>query len=317
MVEEVVLEDIQAVVAVAERGSVSAAAEQLRVAQPVVTRHIQRLEAALGIELLDRSVRPARLTAAGRQALGPCRTILAAVADLRALTADEAPAGELRLGVAPALADLALSAALGDLRERYPRVTLRVHTDWTPQLLHQLRAGVLDLVLVQLPADAQAPDGLAARALGVERLIVVAAPGLGLGLEADLAAVAQHPWVLSPAGDVGRVLLESTLRRLQVPLQVAAEIQGHEHQAALVARGVGLGLLPARLLRQYEAAPPVQPVRLVDVELAVRIWLARAQPRPHLAGPLTLLDDTLVQAVATGLGGARTNAERSAPDSAA
>lgn len=299
--EEIALEDIVGFVAVAESGSFSTAAERLGLAQPIVTRRIQRLEAALGVELLDRSVRPARLTAAGRQALGPCRNILAATANLRALTADEAPAGELRLGVAPALADLALGAALGELRERYPRVTLRVQTDWTPQLLHQLRAGVLDLAVVQLPADAHAPDGLDARALGIERLLVVAAPGLGLGAEADLAALAAFPWVLSLPGDGGRLLLESALRRLNVPLQIAAELQGHEHQAALVARGVGLGLLPSRLLRQHEASPLFQPVRLVDAEFAIRIWTARVQHHGYLAAPLALLDDALGQAVADGL----------------
>lgn len=303
MAEDVVLEDIVTVVAVADTGSVSAAAERLGQAQPVVSRRIQRLEAALGVELLDRSVRPARLTAAARQALGPCRSILAALAELGALSGDGAPAGELRLGVAPALADLTLSAALGDLREQFPHVALRVHTDWSPGLLHQLRAGVLDMAVVQLPADVGAPHGLDARALGVERLVVVAAADAGLGPDADLAALAALPWVLSPPGDGGRLLLEAALRRHQVPLQVAAEIQGHEHQAALVARGVGLGLLPARLLRRQGPAAPLAPVRLLDESLAVRIWAARARGRRYLAAPLALLEDVLAQAVEWGLAG--------------
>lgn len=307
MVEDVALEDIMTMVAVAESGSVSAAAERLSLAQPVVTRRIQRLEAALGVDLLDRSVRPSRLTAAGRWVLGPCRDILAALDDLRAITTEPAPAGELRLGMAPALADLAFSAALGELRERYPRVVLRVHTDWTPQLLHQLRAGVLDMAVVQLPVDAHAPEGLAAQALGIEPLIVVVAPGLGLAAEADLATLVPLPWVLSPPGDGGRLLLEAAFRRLQAPLQVVAEIQGHELQAALVARGVGAGLLPARLLRQHEASFLFRPVRLLDEAFAIRIWAARNQGSRHLAAPLALLDNLLGQAIARGLGDDRSD----------
>ncbi|NTU82181.1 MAG: LysR family transcriptional regulator, partial [Chloroflexales bacterium] len=139
MDEGIGLDDILAFVTTAERGSVNGAAERLGLAQPIVTRRIQRLEAALGVELLDRKVRPVALTTAGSQALAPCRAALHAVAALRATTASEEPAGELRLGVAPALAELVLTDSLATLRQRYPGVALHVQTAWTPQLLHQLR----------------------------------------------------------------------------------------------------------------------------------------------------------------------------------
>jgi len=99
---------------------VNRAAERLGLAQPIVTRRIQRLEAALGVELLDRKVRPMVLTVAGIQALGPCRAVLQAIAELHAVTRTEEPAGDLWLGIAPALADLALPGALTALRQRYP-----------------------------------------------------------------------------------------------------------------------------------------------------------------------------------------------------
>lgn len=298
---EIGLEDILAFVAVAEHGSVSAAAERLGLAQPVVTRRIQRLEAALRVDLLDRRVRPAQLTAAGQQALGPCRSMLGALTDLRTIIQDATPSGELRFGVAPALADLALAAALGDLHTHYPRVTLRVQTDWTPQLLHQLRVGVLDLAVVQLPVDAPAPSGLASRAVGIEPLVVVAAPEQGLGAHADLSTLGQFPWVLSLPGDGGRMLLESVLRRYDIPLQIAAEIQGYDHQIALVARGLGLGLLPARLINHDPARLPLQPVHLSDEALTMQIWTARVQAPAPLAAPLTLLEDALAQAIVQGL----------------
>jgi DNA-binding transcriptional LysR family regulator len=301
MDEGIELDDILAFVATVEGGSVNGAAERLGLAQPIVTRRIQRLESSLGVELLDRKVRPMALTAAGIQALAPCRAALHTVAALRAATGDTAPTGELRLGVAPALADLALTGSLATLRQRYPGVTLRVHTEWTPQLLHQLRAGVLDLAVAQLPLDTPPPAGLEARLLGVEQLVLVAARQLELAGEVDLATLTRLPWVLSPEGGGARVLLDAAFRRWGLPPRIAAELQDHATQVVLVAQGVGIGLVPARVLARHPLAPQLQVLHLPGADLALQIWLAHAQPPPQLAAPLALLTEALADAVAHGL----------------
>lgn len=290
------LEDIESFVAVAEHGSVSRAAERLGLAQPVVSRRVQRLEAALRVELLDRSTRPSGLTSAGAQALGACRLALRAIGELRALGRPGAPSGEIRLGIAPALAEIVLSAALGELRAQFPQVTLRVSTDWTPQLIHQLRLGLLDVGVVQLPGDAGAPPGLDALPLKTERLHVVASAALTLDDAEDFVTLSRIPWVLSPPGDGGRALIESIVRRAGVALQIAAELQGYQHQAALVARGVGLGLLPARALTSPEAAQ----IRCVTVrgELPeLRLWLVRRGGAGQLSAPIELLSASLADAI--------------------
>ena len=81
------LTEIRTFVAVGESGSVSHAADILRVSQPTVTRRVQRLEAALGILLLDRHARPPALTLSGKRLLEPCRVVLKAVDDVRAAAA--------------------------------------------------------------------------------------------------------------------------------------------------------------------------------------------------------------------------------------
>lgn len=303
MDERIELEDILAFVTAAERGSVNGAAERLGLAQPIVTRRIQRLEAALGAELFDRTVRPVALTDSGVQALGPCRAALQAIAALRTLNGTVEPRGELRLGVAPALADLALAGSLSALTRRYPGVALRVLTERTPQLLHQLRLGVLDLAVAQLPTDAPPPTGLETRALGVEHLLIVAAREGAPDAACDLAALSDMPWVLGPAGDGARVLLEAALRRRGLTLRAVAELEGYATQTELVAQGVGLGLLPERALRREPLAARLQAFRAAEAELALRIWAAYPRPRAWLADPLTLLLDALAAAVGDGLEG--------------
>ena len=63
-------------VTVAELGTVSKAAQRLRIAQPALSRQISALEEELGIKLFDRVGRRLRLTGEGEQLLGDCRGLL-------------------------------------------------------------------------------------------------------------------------------------------------------------------------------------------------------------------------------------------------
>src|SRR5689334_23661786 len=98
------LEDIHALVQFAAAGSVVKAAKRLHRTPSAVTRQLQRLEAALGTVLLDRQVKPPRLTALGARVVEESRHLLKRVDDLKALTAPGGePAGVLRIGVSHAL----------------------------------------------------------------------------------------------------------------------------------------------------------------------------------------------------------------------
>ena len=111
------LDDVRALVAVKEAGSIGAAADRLNLTQPAVTRRIQRLEGSLGLALLDRSVKPVQLTPAGQAAYLRAQHIVRAADGFdRWLAANGVPEGELRLGVSYALADCVLSPALMALR---------------------------------------------------------------------------------------------------------------------------------------------------------------------------------------------------------
>ena len=102
------LSEIETFLAVAEAGSINGAARRMHLTQPAVTRQIQRLEAELGLILLDRRSKPPTLTAAGRDAMEHCRRVLSAVEDLKAMgMAEGATAGRLRLGFAHGVVDLA------------------------------------------------------------------------------------------------------------------------------------------------------------------------------------------------------------------
>src|SRR4030095_11489999 len=121
------VDDIRAFVAIADAGSVSAAARELFLTQPAVSRRLQRLESAMGASLRARRRRPFALTRAGQAALDHCRGLLVSLQELRTLAdAGRQPAGELRLAVAHALTELTLAGPIDELQRRFPAVALRL-----------------------------------------------------------------------------------------------------------------------------------------------------------------------------------------------
>src|SRR5437762_670463 len=123
-------EDIHALVEFAEAGSIARAASRLHRTASAITRQMQRLEAELGAQLLDRSVKPPRLTPLGIRIVEQSRDVLKRVDDLKALAARDAePSGLFRIGVAHPLgrwrvgragagADQALSESQASASER-------------------------------------------------------------------------------------------------------------------------------------------------------------------------------------------------------
>jgi len=101
-----VLDNLQALVEFAQAGSVVGAADRLFRTPSAVTRQLQRLEAELGAELLDRSTKPPRLNSLGSRVLERARDILQRQESLRSLASPDAePHGLLRIGLAHAPRD--------------------------------------------------------------------------------------------------------------------------------------------------------------------------------------------------------------------
>src|SRR3984893_3741694 len=95
------LDDLRALVECAQPGSIAGAADRLHRTPSAITRQLQRLEAALDAELLDRSVKPPRLNSLGSRVLEQARDLLQRTGALKSLASRDAePHGLLRIGLA-------------------------------------------------------------------------------------------------------------------------------------------------------------------------------------------------------------------------
>ena len=140
------LQQLRAFVAAAERGSFRAAAEQLHLSAPALSRRIEALESALGARLFNRTTRAIELTNLGRVFLDRAR---AALDDLESAVlgiADLAAAHTGRVAVAcvPSAASYFLPAVLRPFSARYPGVRLRVIDEGGSQVLASVLSGESD-----------------------------------------------------------------------------------------------------------------------------------------------------------------------------
>src|SRR5437667_12761796 len=113
---------------IAELGSITRAASHLRLAQPALTRHVQRREEALGVARFTRASRGVRLTEAGEKLLGSATRILRDVErtgdEIRAQ--DAHPSGRIILGITPTLCPILVPELFARMRREYPAIELKV-----------------------------------------------------------------------------------------------------------------------------------------------------------------------------------------------
>ena len=234
--------------AVAQCGGFRRAAEQLAVTQGAVSQRVQRLEARLQLNLLQRGGRSLQLTPAGQQLFAACDSGFDTVAaTLAALQREVAPAS-VRLAAPPSLALEWLLPRLGRFARRHPHISVDLLADNQPYSPAALRQAGIDLALRYLP---QAPQDAAF--VLPEYGFPVAAPSLLVSGAEGVLLHDDAPWSSpSPAGSEWALWLAAHGRP---PGCDAGE--RHFNQAQLAYRsaqagdGVALGrqLLVARYLQ--------------------------------------------------------------------
>ncbi|MDB5973105.1 MAG: transcriptional regulator [Hydrocarboniphaga sp.] len=149
------LRELRYLVAIADHGHFGRAAEACHVSQPTLSTQLKKLEAYLGVALVERGSRAALLTERGRQVVPRARLILREAEQLIASTrACAGPlAGALQLGIIPTLSPYFLPWLLPAARKRFPELQPIVHEDFTHMLLERLRTHRIDLAIMALPLE--------------------------------------------------------------------------------------------------------------------------------------------------------------------
>ena len=170
------LEQLRGFVAVAEELHFGRAAERLRMTQPPLSRQVQKLERAVGAQLLERDNRRVVLTAAGAAFLEDARRLLA-LAEAAPVTAQRISSGSrgaVRIGFTAAATYGTLGALLNALGRELPEVDLELRELVTRSQVEALRRDELDLGLARPPFETAE---FASRCLHREAMLVALPPG--------------------------------------------------------------------------------------------------------------------------------------------
>lgn len=301
------LRAVDQVLAVAEHGSLSAAAAVLGLSQPALTKAIRRLEEECGAILFERGARGVRPTQEGEAFLRHARnlraTMRAASLELEALR--RGAAGRLRIGAGPSWQGMLLPEAIAAFRTRHTEVRIQVVGGMDAALKALLRAGELDFVLAAVgEASADAAPDLMQRVLLSDRYRVVAATAHPLRARPSVAIadLLDFPWILPAPGTYLVERLQAIFRAegLAGP-EPAVETDSQALRFALMRSGDFLSFQAEGQLAAL-AVPDIRPLDVAGASWRRGTGIVTRRGVAHSAAAATLIG--IIEALAAEQAGA-------------
>ncbi|MFD4561699.1 LysR family transcriptional regulator [Streptomyces sp. NPDC058469] len=268
------LRQFEYALAVAEAGSVTAAAESLHVAQPSVSQQIRGLERELGVTLFARTPTGLVPTAVGRAFLRDAEVAVRAARRAKATAragADELE-GELVVAAQMGLGTRQLPGALTALRRRFPRLEITVFEEANPAELERLaRRGVVDLGLMAGPCKEGLYEG---HHLGDEEFVVVTSPEHAqlAGDRVELRVLEREPWIRFDHDSALDGVLRDVLRDNELAPTTVARVSQTATAVRWAAHGLGVTLVPTSAVPPgfEHLTRPVSPAVSMPTVAAVR-----------------------------------------------
>ena len=237
--------------AVATEGSLRRAAEKLRVSQPSISTQIKMLETALEERLFRRSGRSLVLTEYGRIVQTYATDIFALGQELLTTSRRGAASRAMRLqvGIVDSFPKLLSLDILRPVLTHSPPVLLSCHEGKLEDLLGQLAAHRLDVVLSDEPPPSQGSVNIFTHALGSSGIAFCAAPALARTLKGRFPANLRHaPALLPTPGTAMRRDLDAWFRHAGVEPRIVAEFQDAALAKVAATEGVGYTAVPLIVL---------------------------------------------------------------------
>lgn len=271
-------------IAIAEEGSLSAAAQRVNVAQPSLSQHVISLERDLGVKLLERSPRGVSLTQSGEVLLSHAREIVAsletAVEAVRQSGAE--PMGEVSFGL-PSSVSMVLSVPLAEtVRLELPKVRLRAIEAMSGFIQTWLEDQSIDLGILY---DVSTVRHLAYKQLMTEELRFFSAPDAWpfetrAGTPVKLADLAPVELVLPSKHHGLRTMIDRFTRSHGVQLTVATEMDALSQIKTMVSRGSGYTILaPAAAIDFVERGELIM-APIIEPRMIRPVYLVRNPAKP-------------------------------------
>jgi DNA-binding transcriptional LysR family regulator len=274
------LQQLRYFIAVADAGQFTAAARDLHVAQPSISKQVRKLEAELGAVLLDRRKTGVALTDAGEILLPWAKRVLADLDGARSEVAGLATLerGRLSVGATPSVSTVLLPRVLAAFHDAHPGVLLTVVEAGSRDLVDRLASGDLDLALVILPVPRE--ELFETTPLLREELVLAVSKRHPLAKRKTVRVSELRGVPLVMFRD-GYDLRSATITACeQAGFHPTFAVEGAEMDGVLrmAAAGVGVAVVPSMVV---EKAGPLVAVRLAQPTLTRSVGVAFRRDRHH------------------------------------
>jgi DNA-binding transcriptional LysR family regulator len=274
---------------IAHHRSFSRGATLNRISQSAASQHVQELERSLGVDLIDRSTRPLRLTDAGRLYLDYCRDMLRRhdefEADLNRLKREVS--GKVRLAAIYSVGLSEMSRIEAEFSARFPDGLLEV-SYLRPEKVFQ--AVEEDRAELGLLSYAESTRDVVALPWREEEMVVAVDPGHSLAQQTEVepSELAGCQFISFDDDLPIQARIERYLRERHVSVQHVLHFDNLQMIKEAVAHGAGISILPERVMREELAAGRLVAIRLKPSELfrPVRIIHRRRKVFSELAAGL-------------------------------
>ena len=275
-------------IALAEHGSISAAANALNMAQPSLSENISKLEEELGTTLAIRRARGIQMTEAGMALASRGRDMLKHLDDMieeiRQIGGE--PRGPLSIGFPPSLSILLSVPLLETVQNIHPQIRLHIAEAMSGDIIDWLDSGRLDIGCVY--ETPEAASYLFTPILTEELFLVTARDNWPGPLDADGVAIEpisasklqDLPFVLTSPSHGARKLQEKFARSVGISLNVIAEIDSLPHIIEMVSRASAYTLLSHGAIFDRVAAGLLTMVRIEEPTIRRTAYMARSATRP-------------------------------------
>ncbi len=281
--------ELRSFVAVAELGSFRAAAEELNISAPALSRRVERLETMLGTRLLERTTRRVSLTNVGRSFLEHAR---AALDELEGATLAITEMAEQRIGLVtvacvPSAVYYFLPEVLKSFTGKYPRIRVRIIDDGANEVLASVLDGRADFGLNFL--GAQEP-GIEFRSLYRESFVLAVRRDSPIAKRRRItwAEVKGTPFMSAARTSGNRLLLDAALAKSGIRVNSQYEVSHISTLLGLVEAGLGVAAIPRLAMPTGANHPTLAAIELTKPTVARTMGLISRHGR-KLSPPAEVL----------------------------
>ncbi len=264
---------------VAKCGSLTRAAEELYISQPAVSQSVKQLENQLGVSLFKRTHRGMELSENGGKLI--FKEVERALelfneAENRIEQTKQDATGTIRIGASDTIFEYFLADKIVDYHEKFPAVKIELMADFTPDTIEKLKANKCDVAFVNLPIEIDSELHLEENCARLSDIFIASDKYAELSDgTVSLDKLKKYPLIVMDKNTVARRTLEAFLRSVGVELNPAIEVGSWDLMKRLVARGMGVGVIPRQYaLREIQSGElfevqtdPVLPVRSIGMLL--------------------------------------------------